>query len=311
MNGVSFNSKSVLGDKLAIQQLDESKQDKLTFDSTPTIGSSNPVTSGGVASAISEIEIPEIKFTNKIWTPTHWKAEEDGEVYSFDEYMYADCIWTDGDNIYHSGSRAGSFVLNKSTSTWSEKEWNGYPPDFGYNVWTDGENYYALAYDYDSEDGEAFHVVLDKTTSTWSRKTWYGLSETTTDSDRPDVVDGSNVWTDGEDIYYLSPYSQNQYVLDKSTSTWNIIGNYGNMYINSRSIWTDGDNTYNSSGAQITSSDRNTLKLKRRLLLLMFLWLTWDLILLYLAVLRTMVKVTIVKVTMEISGLCIRTKENI
>lgn len=102
------------------------------------------------------------------------------------------------------------------------------------------ENFYSSAYDEENE--ETFHTVLDKTTSTWSRKTWYGLSET-------DVVDGSNVWTDGEDIYYLSGYSKNQYVLDKATSTWNIIGNY--EFARSTGgfgsvIWTDGDNTYYS-----------------------------------------------------------------
>lgn len=52
MKGVIFNHDSILGDKLAIEELDRTKQDTLTFDSTPTAGSSNPVTSGGVKSAL-------------------------------------------------------------------------------------------------------------------------------------------------------------------------------------------------------------------------------------------------------------------
>jgi len=38
-----------------LEELDNSKQDKLTFDTTPTSGSTNPVTSGGVAKAIGDI----------------------------------------------------------------------------------------------------------------------------------------------------------------------------------------------------------------------------------------------------------------
>ena len=39
----------------ALTEMDEKKQDALTFDSVPTSGSSNPVTSGGVYSAMSSI----------------------------------------------------------------------------------------------------------------------------------------------------------------------------------------------------------------------------------------------------------------
>ena len=37
----------------ALEEVDQNKQDKLTFDTTPTSGSTNPVTSGGVYAALS------------------------------------------------------------------------------------------------------------------------------------------------------------------------------------------------------------------------------------------------------------------
>lgn len=36
-------------------ELDDNKQDKLTFDTTPTEGSTNPVTSGGVAKCMTQV----------------------------------------------------------------------------------------------------------------------------------------------------------------------------------------------------------------------------------------------------------------
>lgn len=46
------------------------KQDKLTFDSTPISGSNNPVTSGGVYSAISNVEqkVPSGGTAGQVWT---------------------------------------------------------------------------------------------------------------------------------------------------------------------------------------------------------------------------------------------------
>ena len=37
----------------ALEEVDHNKQDKLTFDTTPTSGSTNPVTSGGVYAALN------------------------------------------------------------------------------------------------------------------------------------------------------------------------------------------------------------------------------------------------------------------
>ena len=50
----------------ALEEVDYNKQDKLTFDTTPTRGSTNPVTSGGIYDALngsstSAITVAQIK----------------------------------------------------------------------------------------------------------------------------------------------------------------------------------------------------------------------------------------------------------
>ena len=71
----------------------------------------------------------------------------------------------------------------------------------------------------------------------WESKTWNGLTS----------FYGYNVWTDGDNIY-LS-FSSSQYILDKSTSTWNIKkwNNVGDSYNKGECVWTDGVNTYLSN----------------------------------------------------------------
>lgn len=70
---------------------------------------------------------------------------------------------------------------------------------------------------------------------TWANKDWGALTQ----------FDGSYVWTDGKNIYYS--HSEQQYQLDKSTSTWNT-KNWGNELtsFDSTDIWTDGNNIYYS-----------------------------------------------------------------
>ena len=53
-------------------------------------------------------------------------------------------IWTDGENIYYSGSE-GQYVLNRETSTWESKTWSGVTSIAGEYIWTDGENIYYSA----------------------------------------------------------------------------------------------------------------------------------------------------------------------
>ncbi len=68
-------------------------------------------------------------------------------------------------------------------------------------------------------------------------KTWTGLTN----------FHGSNVWTDGTNIYYSS--SSNQYVLDKTTSAWSTKTWTGLTSFDGSNIWTDGNNIYCSTGS--------------------------------------------------------------
>ena len=58
-------------------------------------------------------------------------------------------------------------------------------------------------------------------------------------------VNGSNVWTDGDNIYYS--LNANQYVFDKSTSTWNAKTWSGLTSFFGNNVWTDGTNIYYSN----------------------------------------------------------------
>ena len=97
------------------------------------------------------------------------------------------------------------------------------------------------------------HVHLQPTGSGLSgklqTKTWTGLTS----------FYGANIWTDGTNIYYsYSSGSNYQYVLDKSTSTWNTKTWNGYNYINGYQIWTDGDNIYYSDGSNQYVLDKST-----------------------------------------------------
>ncbi len=72
---------------------------------------------------------------------------------------------------------------------------------------------------------------------TWKQKTWNGFTS----------FSGTNIWTDGKDIYYSS--GSNQYVLHKATSTWSAKTWNGLTSFTGNSIWTDGENIYYSSGS--------------------------------------------------------------
>lgn len=92
--------------------------------------------------------------------------------------------------------------------------------------------------------------------NTWAKKDWGELTQ----------FDGSYVWTDGKNIYY-SLFEQ-QYQLDKSTSTWNT-KNWGNKLTSfvSTDIWTDGNNIYYSDNQSQYRLNPNNSKWEE---------ITWD-----------------------------------
>ena len=138
-------------------------------------------------------------------------------------------VWTDGENVYYS-SGSDQYVLDKTTSTWSQKIWSGMTVFRGDRIWTDGENVYF------SEDSTQY--VLDKSTSTWTPKIWTGLTS----------FNGYKIWTDGENIYYSD--ESTQYVLNKSTSTWTQQTWNGLTSFDETYVWIDGENIYYSEGSR-------------------------------------------------------------
>lgn len=148
-------------------------------------------------------------------------------------YFYGSAIWTDGTDIYYSYG-SDQYVLNKATSTWSAKTWNGLSSFSGGLVWTDGTNIYY------SPGNSEQHYVLNKSTSTWNTKTWYWYGK---DSEYYHKFAGDNVWTDGTNIYFSENYAT--FILNKSTSTWTELDTL-NWPQYGRYIWTDGTNYYYS-----------------------------------------------------------------
>ena len=101
------------------------------------------------------------KFSN-LWVQKVWNSYTN---------ISGEYIWTDGNNIYYSFD-TNQYILDKETSTWVPKVWNGLSTGTrldGQYIWTDGDNiYYSTG---------STHYILDKSTSTWSTKTWSGLTD--------------------------------------------------------------------------------------------------------------------------------------
>jgi len=142
--------------------------------------------------------------------------------------IYVPYIWDDGENVYYSNG-ANQYVLNKSTSTWEPKTWNGMTTFVGQSVWKDDDNiYYSNGSD---------QYVLDKSTSTWNPQTWKGLTS----------FNGSTVWSSQGSVYCND--KDTHYVLNKQNSTW-VSKSWGNYFPMGagQDVWTDGENTYYSGG---------------------------------------------------------------
>jgi len=90
--------------------------------------------------------------------------------------------------------------------------------------------------------GDELSAIEDSVVS----KTWNGLTS----------FIGEHIWTDGESIYYS--YETDQYVLDKSTSTWTTKTWNGLTSFNGANIWTDGENIYYSSSSDQYVLDKAT-----------------------------------------------------
>ena len=84
---------------------------------------------------------------------------------------------------------------------------------------------------------QAFKQAINNVTDvdTWEPVTWYGLTN----------FYGSNIWHDGDTIYYSS--GSEQYVLNKATSTWEEKTWYGLTDFDPQYVWSDGTDVYYSN----------------------------------------------------------------
>ena len=95
-------------------------------------------------------------------------------------------------------------------------------------------------------DESAFLRLKFGLTGNLSTKAWTGLIG----------FDGYYIWTDGDNIYISN--GGNQFVLDKSTSTWNYKTWNGYSRIDGSMIWIDGDNIYYSNEGNNYVLDKST-----------------------------------------------------
>ena len=84
--------------------------------------------------------------------------------------------------------------------------------------------------------------------SYWKTKTFNGITGST--------FTGTNVWTDGDNIYYSE--GTRHLLLDKATSTWTAKTWSGLTSFIGQNVWTDGENIYNSNGTSVFVLDKAT-----------------------------------------------------
>lgn len=132
-----------------------------------------------------------------------------------------------------------------ASDTWIDTTWANSLQFYGSQVWTDGENTYL--------SNGSDHYMFNETTNDWEVKTWNGLTN----------FYGSQVWSDGTDIYYSNAkynsetgvYENEQYVLDKATSTWSVKTWPGSITdIQGWNVWTDHNNIYCTYGGMDTGN---------------------------------------------------------
>lgn len=112
-------------------------------------------------------------------------------------------VWSDGVNTYYSGN--SQLQWNPTTSTWTEKTWNGNAPLSGVYIWTDGENIYH------TNNGRT--DILDKSTSTWSEHQWA--------SDSYNPRSGRDIWKQGDHVFYSTNTYGENYEFDITENKWN------------------------------------------------------------------------------------------
>lgn len=198
---------------------------KADSSSVPTKTSDLENDSGFLAKKIPSKTATKIRKNFGMFKPITWS----GDLTEFNgEY-----VWSDGENIYYSGSSTSTYILNKSTKQWKIHDVGVTETIYGNQVWSDGTNTY---YSYGSTQ-----YVFNKTTKKWESKTWSGLAG----------FNGEHIWMDSDNIFVSAGTAQTtHYALDKSVSTWSTTldgttiptGGYGKY------VWSDGNELYFSQG---------------------------------------------------------------
>lgn len=176
------------------------------------------------------------KLNGDTWEPKTWYGLD--TLLSDGAYLKGSDIWSDGENIYFTSRFTKtdgtdvyySYVLDKSTSIWSEKPWAGLTNIQRQFIFQYKDRiYYSSAIS--DDDSTSDYYQLDIGTSTWNRYNWGdGI-----------YISGYGVWTDGENTYY-----NNEYKLNDSSFTWEPMTWTGLDGFNGLSIWVVDDNVFYS-----------------------------------------------------------------
>ena len=128
-----------------------------------------------------------------VFSSIEWK-DDSGNKMSF----YGNSVWSDGEDVYYSRkSDAKHYILDKENSIWIQMDWpeDSEAPD-GAGVWKAGDNIYCSA-----SVGQDYQLAFDKTGKKWKSIKW---TKTGTAGDIKPIQ--SEVWTDGENVYWYNFY---------------------------------------------------------------------------------------------------------
>lgn len=174
-----------------------------------------------------QFKIPKKQFTGE-WLAKTWNGQQ----------VYGNYLWTDGTNIYYSYGQY-QYVLNGDT--WEAKTWEGLTDKYGRKsfhgdyIWIDrkGRIHYSSTDQQYVLDGDTWVVAQDNSSI---------------------VQYGTQVWTDGTNIFYSYLNDHYQYTEgeDFNSGTWTLITSEGLIPEGSfrgANVWTDGENIYYSRGS--------------------------------------------------------------
>ena len=166
---------------------------------------------------------------NNTWLTTGWS-----------EFLVGDFIFViDGVCYYNDMTSPFTGEYTFDGETWEKISAGNI---IGGSVWTDGTDYYACNTTPGRYGG---NLIWNRNTGKWETISWKGVVANAANS----RMYGSNVWTDGTNLYYSSNVA-NAVIdiknLTLSEKTW--IGGPSSLY--GENIWTDGENIYYSKGTE-------------------------------------------------------------